>query len=158
MALAGDGQVSLGDTIIKSQAKKIRRLHENQVLAVDLVRHELVWVYEHPKRKFPFYASAAATDEIIVIGGRDKIVHGLDAVTGVARWTYPAGARINSSAVIVGDRAFLATTRGVVLALDLETGELVWEYETGSAFIASPAVAESRLVISSLDGVVYCFG
>jgi len=33
VALAGDGQVSLGDTIIKSQAKKIRRLHENQVLA-----------------------------------------------------------------------------------------------------------------------------
>ena len=33
VALAGDGQVSLGDTIIKSTAKKIRRLHENQVLA-----------------------------------------------------------------------------------------------------------------------------
>ena len=33
VALAGDGQVSLGDAIIKSQAKKIRRLHENQVLA-----------------------------------------------------------------------------------------------------------------------------
>jgi len=33
VALAGDGQVSLGDTIIKSKAKKIRRLHDNQVLA-----------------------------------------------------------------------------------------------------------------------------
>ncbi len=33
VALAGDGQVSLGDTIIKSKAKKIRRLHKDQVLA-----------------------------------------------------------------------------------------------------------------------------
>ena len=33
VALAGDGQVSLGDTVIKSTAKKIRRLHDNQVLA-----------------------------------------------------------------------------------------------------------------------------
>lgn len=33
VALAGDGQVSLGDTIIKTSAKKIRRLHSDQVLA-----------------------------------------------------------------------------------------------------------------------------
>ena len=33
VALAGDGQVTLGDTVIKSTAKKIRRLHNNQVLA-----------------------------------------------------------------------------------------------------------------------------
>ena len=33
MALAADGQVSLGDTIIKSTARKIRRLHDDRVLA-----------------------------------------------------------------------------------------------------------------------------
>ncbi len=32
-ALAGDGQVSLGETIIKQTARKIRRLHNGQVLA-----------------------------------------------------------------------------------------------------------------------------
>jgi len=31
-AMAGDGQVTLGDTIIKSNARKIRRLYNNQVL------------------------------------------------------------------------------------------------------------------------------
>ncbi|MDA2938333.1 ATP-dependent protease subunit HslV [Acidobacteria bacterium AH-259-A15] len=33
VALAGDGQVSLEDTIIKATARKIRRLHDDQVLA-----------------------------------------------------------------------------------------------------------------------------
>jgi ATP-dependent HslUV protease subunit HslV len=33
VALAADGQVSLGDTIIKSTARKIRRLHDDRVLA-----------------------------------------------------------------------------------------------------------------------------
>lgn len=33
VALAGDGQVSLGDTIIKGKAKKIRRLYDDKVLA-----------------------------------------------------------------------------------------------------------------------------
>ena len=33
VAVAGDGQVSLGDTIIKAKAKKIRRLHDGSVIA-----------------------------------------------------------------------------------------------------------------------------
>lgn len=33
VALAGDGQVSLGNTVIKSGARKVRRLHNGQVLA-----------------------------------------------------------------------------------------------------------------------------
>jgi len=31
--IGGDGQVSLGDTIMKSNAKKVRRLYKNQVIA-----------------------------------------------------------------------------------------------------------------------------
>ena len=33
LAIAGDGQVTMGQTILKQTAKKIRRLHKNQVLA-----------------------------------------------------------------------------------------------------------------------------
>jgi len=32
-AIAGDGQVSMGETILKSTANKIRRLHKDQVMA-----------------------------------------------------------------------------------------------------------------------------
>lgn len=32
VAIGGDGQVTLGDTIVKSQALKIRRLYENKIL------------------------------------------------------------------------------------------------------------------------------
>jgi ATP-dependent HslUV protease subunit HslV len=33
VALAGDGQVTLGDTIVKHNAKKIRRLYNEKILA-----------------------------------------------------------------------------------------------------------------------------
>ena len=33
MAMAGDGQVTLGETVIKQSAKKIRRLYNGQILA-----------------------------------------------------------------------------------------------------------------------------
>lgn len=33
IAIGGDGQVSLGDTVMKGNARKVRRLHQEQVLA-----------------------------------------------------------------------------------------------------------------------------
>ena len=33
VVIAGDGQVSVGQTIMKSKAKKVRRLHQDRVLA-----------------------------------------------------------------------------------------------------------------------------
>lgn len=33
VALGGDGQVSLGNTVMKGNARKVRRLHNNQVIA-----------------------------------------------------------------------------------------------------------------------------
>lgn len=33
IAIGGDGQVSMGNTIVKSNARKIRRLHHNQIIA-----------------------------------------------------------------------------------------------------------------------------
>lgn len=33
VVIGGDGQVSLGNTILKSNARKVRRLHDNQIIA-----------------------------------------------------------------------------------------------------------------------------
>ena len=55
---------------------------DNEVIGLDLETHELLWRYEHPARHFPFYSSALATRDPIVIGGRDKMVHAIDDATG----------------------------------------------------------------------------
>ena len=120
--------------------------YENQVLAVTLAG-ERRWAYEHPKRKFPFYSSAAVTDELLVVGGRDKMVHGIDPATGAALWTHSSGARVDSSPVIVGDRVFVGGSSGDLVALDAQSGAVVWQFETGSSIVASPSLASGRLVI-----------
>ena len=102
------------------------------------------------------YASPAATNDAVIIGGRDKLVHALDPETGQALWTYPAGSRVDSSPVIAGDRVYFGA--GALVALELKSGTEVWRFETGAPITASPAVAASRLVIGATDGVLYCFG
>ena len=85
------------------------------------------------------------------------MVHALSPETGESLWTYTAKSRIESSAVVVGKRVFLGTTRGTFIALNVATGESVWEFATGSSIVASPSVAAGKIYIGSEDGILYCF-
>ena len=118
----------------------------------------VLWRYKHPDRHFAFYASPALTEELVIVGGRDKMVHAVERDSGEARWIHREEARIDASPVVVGDRVFVATEGGDLVALDLTSGEPLWRFETGSAFEASPAVAAGRLVISTVEGLVISFG
>ena len=131
---------------------------DNQVLGVDLAAKRIVWRYEHPVRKFPFYSSAALADGLVVLGGRDKVVHALDAKTGQERWSFATQARIDSSPAIASGRVYVGSNDGRLYVLDLKTGAKVQEWNAGSPLAASPAVAAGRLVIGSADGRVSCLG
>jgi outer membrane protein assembly factor BamB len=130
----------------------------NRVLCFDLNSAKVLWEYDHPQRDFPFFASAAVTNEIVIACGRDKIVHALDPQDGKALWTHSAKTKIEASPVIVDNRVFIAVANGDLLGLDLKTGRALWQFESGSSFVASPAVAQGKLIIGSTDGVIYCFG
>ncbi|HET7286979.1 MAG TPA: PQQ-binding-like beta-propeller repeat protein, partial [Pyrinomonadaceae bacterium] len=84
---------------------------DNEVLGVNLAERKIAWHYEHPQRKFPFYSSAAVTSTRLVIGGRDKMVHGL-TLAGKAAWTFATRARVESSPAIAGDRVFVGSNDG----------------------------------------------
>ncbi len=130
----------------------------NKIICMDLASAKTVWEYDHPRKDFPFYSSAAITDKLLVVGGRDKMVHGIDRETGKGIWNVAAKSKIDSSPVISGTRAFIGISGGELLAIDVNTGKTVWQFETGSSILASPSIGYGKLVISSTDGVVYCFG
>ncbi len=130
----------------------------NEVIGLDAAKKTVLWRYEHEVRHFPFYSSAAVLNGKVVVGGRDKFVHCLDAKTGKALWTFTTKARIDSSPAISGDRVYIGSNDGKLYVLALATGAKLWEFEAGSPLSASPAIADGRLVIGSQDGRLYCFG
>src|SRR5262249_23844188 len=101
--------------------------------------------------------SAAITDGTIVLGGRDKMVHGLDAATGKPRWTFTTRARVDSSPVVVGDRVYVGSSDGRFYVLDLRKGEKLWDFEAGGPVTPSPAVAGGRVATRAPDGPVLLF-
>ena len=129
----------------------------NEVLMLNLAERRIVWHYEHPQRKFPFYSSAAVTGDRVVLGGRDKLVHGV-TTAGKAAWTFTTRARVESSPAIADGRVFIGSNDGMFYVLNLSSGAKLWEFNAGAPLSASPAVANGRIVIGSQDGRLYCFG
>src|SRR5918996_5861911 len=123
----------------------------NQVLSVDLQKQQIVWEYEHPTRKFPYYSSAAVTANRVVLGGRDKLVHGL-TLDGKAAWTFTTRARVESSPAIAGGRVYVGSNDGRFYVLDLAKGTKLWEFNAGGAVSASPAIANGRVVVGDQNG------
>lgn len=134
--------------------------HNGEVLAVDWKASKIVWTFKDPKREAPFHSSAAVTDEVVVLGGHDKLLHCLDRKTGKARWDFPTKAKITGSPVVVGDRVYFGSEDGHLYGLTLKDGKEVFKFRDGRPFSASVAIGEGCLVIGSEnnDGPIYCFG
>jgi len=130
---------------------------DNEVLSVNLDQKQIVWRYENPQRKFPYYSSAAVTTSRVVVGGRDKLVHGI-SLAGKGVWTFATRARVESSPAIAGGRVFVGSNDGRFYVLNLNTGAKLWEFDAGAPLSASPAIANGRIVIGSQDGRLFCFG
>ena len=85
---------------------------------VDLTAHRVVWRYQHPQRKFPFYSSAAVTGDRVVVGGRDKFIHGLDrtgkrrGLTGLERvWSRRRRSLLDECLLVRMMEASMCSTR-----------------------------------------------
>ena len=130
----------------------------NEVLGLDLQKRATEWVYRNPPRSFPFYSSAAVTNDRVVLGGRDKLVHCLQRLSGKELWSFTTRARVESSPLITGNRIFVGSNDGLLYELDLVSGKKTWEFTAGAPLSASPAAAQGALVIGAQDGMLYCFG
>lgn len=155
-------QMEIGGNIASTPAVVGDRLFlgtiSNLVIGVDAGKQQRLWTYEHPDRKFEFYSSAALANDVVIIGGRDKLLHCIEQATGKTRWEFPAKAKIDASPVVVGNRVFVGTTNGTLWGVDLATGKAAWDYVTGSSIKASAAVASERMIVGTEDGTILCFG
>jgi outer membrane protein assembly factor BamB len=86
------------------------------------------------------------------------MVHALDRKTGKSLWTFTTGARVDSSPVVSGGRAYVGSNDGKLYVIDVMSGKSVFQFEAGGPLSASPALAGGRLVIGSQDGKLFCLG
>jgi outer membrane protein assembly factor BamB len=78
-------------------------------------------------------------------------------VPGRIAWQFEAGTTLRAEPSISGDRVFLATGEGKLVALGKGTGELLWERDLPLLTGASPVVTGSTAYLTLRDGQVIAF-
>lgn len=158
------GDLPLATYLIASPAVKGDVLYVgtygNEIVAVDWKAVKEVWRKRTSDADAPIHSSAAVTDNVIVVGGRDKAVAALDRETGKKLWSFATRGRVDSSPAIVGDRVFVGSNDGNLYELNLADGKERWKFNAGKPITAGPAIGRGVLVVGSesRDGKVYCFG
>lgn len=132
---------------------------DGEVMGLDWRNQATQWTYKDPNRGQEIHSSPVVTDELVVIGSRDKRLHALDRASGEERWSFETRGPIDSSPVLVGDRIYFGSADRSVYAVNLQ-GEEVFKYDAGQRISGSPAVGEGHLVIGceGPDGKILCFG
>jgi outer membrane protein assembly factor BamB len=129
-----------------------------EVLGINWKKGDVLWRFEAPKAKQPFYASAAATENLIIVGSRDKRVYALHRKSGKEAWSFGTKKKVDSSPVVAGRRVYVGSSDGNLYVLDLASGSELKHFALGRDIAASPAVGGNCLVIGTMEGTVYCIG
>ncbi len=130
--------------------------YENVFMRADASAAEIVWTYTESDA--PFFSSPAVTDELVIVGGRDRLVHALRRDNGQRVWAFKTLGEVDSSPAVCGDRVVVGSVDGRLYLLRLTDGTQVWSYEIGRPIVSSPAVAQGAVVVGCDDGYVYAFG
>jgi outer membrane protein assembly factor BamB len=119
---------------------------------------DVAWTYRDKRRGQPIRSAAAITDSVVVYGSQGKAIYALDPNTSDQKWMIPTRSRVESSPVIAGDFAIVATTAGKLYLINIATGEVKYENDFGGGFTASPAVVGGKIILGNTDGTLYCLG
>ena len=68
-------------------------------------------------------------------------------------WTVSKNAPNSPSPLLLGDRLYMVSDRGVISCLDAKTGDEVWHEHVGGSFSASPIAADGKVYFPSEEGV-----
>lgn len=106
---------------------------------------------------YPLAAPAQATpvvDSLVIVPDSSGIVHGLDAATGSAEWTYEAIDGVVSTPARFADRVCFSTTTGRVYLLDVEEGSPRAVADLDTSVAAKPAVLDSTVYVTTEAGEI----
>ena len=80
--------------------------HEGSFYSVNWKEVDVQWEVKPSKRAAPFRSSPAVTDKVAVVGCRGKRIFAINLEDGSNKLEFTTKRNVDSSPVIVGDRAF----------------------------------------------------
>lgn len=141
---------------------------DGSLYALDAESGETRWIFETRAR---IRARPTIHGGRVIVPSDDGFLYSLDRQSGAQAWKSRIGAtpaprsgpfsedfrydHFSSAATVSGDRVFVGTLDGALVALDVMDGAREWSFGTRDAVMSTPAVADGKVVFGSFDGHVY---
>jgi outer membrane protein assembly factor BamB/LPS sulfotransferase NodH len=128
--------------------------NDNDLLLIDPTTRSLRWRYKAKGaiRYAPAFDGARNT---VICGSSDGLIHVVDVDSGEATWKVRTEDMIYSTPLIVGDRAYVASTDKFVYVLDLADQRVVKKIHTGAKNFASPRLIGGRVYGANTSGRIF---
>jgi hypothetical protein len=92
----------------------------------------------------PIRAGAAVDGDIVVVGVHHGMIYGLDAATGLRRWSFATAGAILGAPLINAGVAYIGSADGWYYALRTSDGSLIWKTDIGVPVLSSAALSSDR--------------
>jgi outer membrane protein assembly factor BamB len=127
-----------------------------KVLSFSPDGQKALWTYDKVKDGDMVYATPAIADGVIVVGARDRQVHGIDAKTGGQLWTFKTRGENDAPAVISGGKAYVTSKDKKLYVIDVKTGKDVYQFAATRSIDAGVAVGAGVVVFADSNGNIFC--
>lgn len=118
---------------------------------------KLLWKYRSIESDDPddfapgFKAAPLVTDQVVITGDEDGLLHAVDRKTGQKVWTFTSQAEIAGGANVTGDKVIFGSHDSHLYCVNLSDGKLVWKFQTQDRVNCAPAIADGHTFISGCD-------
>ncbi len=146
------GPIRSRPAILEKEGRAVFGCESGEVYCVDF-SGQVKWRF---KSKRPITSSPAVTESLVIVGGMDSNVYGLEANSGWAVWRQRTQKPIVSSPVLTDKAAIIGSADNHVYAFEIRSGRVLWRYETGDQVASNPVVSKSGVYFGSVDGYIYC--
>ena len=118
---------------------------------------ELTWRFD---TELPLGNSPTVHEGVVYVGGHDRKIHALNALTGQHLWEFAeAQAGFDTNPLVVAGKVIAGNRDGYMYAIGAHRtpnqGQLVWKYKTDGAIHISAAYKDGKVFFASNDNHAY---
>ncbi len=125
--------------------------------ALNAENGDVVWRFD---TQLPLGNSPTVSDGVVYVGGYDRKIHALDALTGTQLWAFEgAKAGFSTNPLIVDGKVIVGNRDGNMYAIGAhgtpQQGQLLWSFTTGGTIDISAAYKDGIVYFASNDNYAY---
>lgn len=126
----------------------------DRLTAYDMATGETAWQYEASCHTIATGTIGPGGDVYLPANGLNRIRVSSDRRSAKGLWAEGRLASGNASPTVVGDKAYIIKSSGVLVCADTEDGTMLWQERLSGPFWASPLIADGHLYAISHKGLL----